>query len=119
MEQQNLTMKRGDSFQFTTTVTLNGSALDISGYSVWVTAKRQKSDLDAAAIFQLTKAGGAITVGGAGNNVATTTIPPASTASLTADTVLYYDVQIESPGGKVDTVAEGVLTIGLDVTQTS
>lgn len=117
MTQQNLTMKRGDSFLFTTTITLNGVALDVSGYDIWCTAKYNKDDTDLAALFQLTKLAGDIVVGGAGNNIATTTIPASDTIALTVDVVVFYDVQIKSVAGQVTTVAEGTLTISKDVTR--
>lgn len=109
--------KRGDSIPFDVTITLDGVALDLTNYDIWATGKRQLSDADVDAVFQVTKAGGAIVVSGAGNNIARVTIPGSSTASLTANTTLFYDVQIKSPTGLITTVADGRLTITLDVTR--
>lgn len=119
MTQQNLALVRGDTNLFTATVTLNGAPLDVSAYDIWCTAKYSKDDADIAALFQVTKAAGAITVGGTGNSVATITIAAALTIALTADVKVFYDVQIKAPGGggQITTVAEGTMLISKDVTR--
>ena len=109
--------KRGDNIQFDVLVTLDGAALDISAYSIWCTGKRQLSDLDASAIWQVTKAGGEITVVGTGNNIARVNVPAALTAVLTENVTLFYDVQIKSGAGVVSTVADGRIAITLDATR--
>lgn len=109
--------KRGDAIKFSVTITQGGVALDVSAYSIWCTGKVNLDDLDAAAVFQVTKAGGQITVTGAGNNVANVTIPGSATSSLTDDINLFYDVQIKSPGGDINTVADGRMQIRKDVTR--
>lgn len=119
MPQQNLALVRGDTNIFTATITINQVALDVSAYDIWCTAKYSKDDLDINALFQVTKAAGAITVGGASNNVATVTIAAALTIALTADVKVFYDVQIKAPGGtgQITTVAEGTMLISKDVTR--
>lgn len=117
MTQQNLALIRGDTNIFEATVTIAAVPLDISGYDIWCTAKYNKNDTDLQALFQVTKAAGAIVVGGADNNVATITIAANLTSPLTQDTKVFYDVQIESPGGVITTVAEGTMVITRDVTR--
>jgi len=119
MAQQNLTLIRGDTNIFDATVTLNSAPLDITTYDVWCTAKYSKDDTDIAALFQLTKTGGAITVVGANNNVARINIPASATLALTADVSVFYDVQIKAAGvnGQITTVAEGTMLISRDVTR--
>lgn len=117
MQQQDLALVRGDTNIFTATITLNGAPLDVSGYDIWCTAKYSKDDTDLQALFQVTKAAGAITVGGASNNVATITVAASLTSPLTADVKVFYDVQIRSAGGQVSTVAEGTMRISKDVTR--
>lgn len=118
MAQQNLQLVRGDTNVFEATVTLSGVALDISAYDIWCTAKYSKADLDANALFQVTKAAGEITVGGVGNNVATIAVPASDTVALTVDVTVFYDIQIQAPGGQITTVANGTMLIGRDVTRT-
>lgn len=109
--------KRGDNVKFDVTVTLDGAPVDLTTYSVWCTGKRQLSDADVDAIWQVTKAGGQITITGAGNNIARVNVPGSNTAVLTDNTTLFYDVQIKSAGGDIATVADGRVTITLDVTR--
>jgi hypothetical protein len=75
------------------------------------------SDADADAVFQVTKAAGDIAVSGAGNNIATVTVPASDTSTLTVPLTLFYDVQIKAPTGQPITVAWGQLSIGQDVTR--
>lgn len=117
MTAQNLQLIRGDTNVFTTTITLNGAPLDVSTYDIWCTAKYSKDDSDLDALFQVTKAAGAISVGGAGNNVATITIAANLTSALTQDVSVFYDVQIKSAGGQITTVADGAMLISRDVTR--
>lgn len=109
--------KRGDNIRFDVAITLDGNPLDVSAYLIWCTGKLQISDADLVAVFQATKLGGQITVTGAGNNIARVNIPGAFTSVLTDNTTLFYDVQIKSPGGDIDTVASGRMQIVLDVTR--
>ena len=90
-----------------------------AAYDIWMTAKYSKDDTDLQALFQVTKGAGAITVGGANNNVATITVAATLTSPLTTDVSVFYDVQIKAPGGsgQVSTVADGTLAIARDVTR--
>ena len=109
--------KRGDNIKFDVDVKLDDVPLDISAYSIWCTGKRQLSDADVDAVWQVTKAGGQITVIGAGNNIARINVPGSNTAVLTENATLFYDVQIKSAGGDIDTVADGRVQILQDVTR--
>jgi hypothetical protein len=117
MIQQNLALIRGDTNVFEATVTLLGAPLDISAYDIWCTAKYNKNDTDLEALFQVTKALGAIVVMGANNNIAQITIAASLTIALTQDVRVFYDVQIKSPAGTITTVAEGTMLISKDVTR--
>lgn len=109
--------KRGDNIRFDVNITQGGAALDVSAYDIWCTGKRDIDDADVDAVFQVTKAGGQITVTGAGNNIARVNIPGASTSALTEDVNLFYDVQIKSGTGEITTVADGRMQIRKDVTR--
>lgn len=117
MQQQNLALTRGDTNRIDATVTIEDVPLNISAYDIWCTAKYDKADTDAQALFQVTKAAGAIVVTGTNSNVAQITIAASLTSALTSDVRVFYDVQIKSAGGQITTVAEGTMTISRDVTR--
>lgn len=117
MLQQNLALIRGDTNRIDATVTIEGVPLNISAYDIWCTAKYDKADTDLQALFQVTKAAGAIVVSGVDNNIAEITIAASLTSALTTDVRVFYDVQIKSAGGQITTVAEGTMTISRDVTR--
>jgi hypothetical protein len=114
---QDIAFWRGDGLVFTCTITSEGVAVDVSTYDIWCTGKRNLSEADVDAVFQVTKTAGDIVVSGAGNNIATITVPASDTVALTAPLSLFYDVQIKAPAGQPITVAWGQLTIGQDVTR--
>lgn len=108
---------RGDGLVFDCTITSEGAAVDLTTYDIWCTGKRNLSESDADAVFQVTKTAGDIVISGAGNNVATITVPASDTVGLTVPLTLFYDVQIKAPAGQPITVAWGQLAIGQDVTR--
>lgn len=121
-----LTILRGDTNVLTVTVTALGSS-GLSQYgAIAFTAKRDKSDADASAFISLSLASGVvITTNGntTTDGVLTITIPAASTATLPAyDVLLAYDVQLidtTTNPHTVHTVAQGILTVTADVTQST
>lgn len=91
---------------------------------IWFLAKRRRGDADTAAVI---KKGLNVSIGGALSGVVVTSeangifqvqVAPTDTASV-VDQALYYDVQFKaaSGGGKVRTVARGVLLLSGEVTQ--
>ncbi len=122
----NFQLVRGDAAFWTLTVTFAPSApsADLNSYAIWMTAKNAFGDLDAAAVFQLTKVGGEITIDGSNHRVAHINMTGAKTASLPClpplnRSVLAYDVQIEGPDSRPYTVARGTITIVADATLAS
>jgi hypothetical protein len=116
VEATTLEIVRGDTVAITITVTLAGVAVDLTGASVWFTAKRHLTDADASAVFQLTVGAGIVLTNAAGG-VATATILPAHTSGLTGEsTRLHFDVQVKPAAGTVHTVARGALVVRADVT---
>ena len=107
---------RGDGFPFDVVVTNSdtGAAYPLTGHTIWCTFKRQLSDLDSAAVWQGTASGGAITITG---NTARVVVPGSAFVLLTEPTTLYFDVQIQAPGGQPQTVVWGTALIQLDVTR--
>jgi hypothetical protein len=112
----NITMSRGDRLDLTLRVTLSKSPYDLTGCSLWFTAKQSYVDADAAAIIQKT-VGSGITVTDAQKGIAAIVVLPADTEDLDGAKVnLYWDVQLETASGDVWTIVKGNLIINPDVT---
>lgn len=114
-------MYRGDTPTLRITATNpDGTPYSLTGHTIWVTAKRSKADLDAAAVFQLSTTEGNVTVLGAPDDNQADAVPPsADTSGLTADVQVYIGVRIKTPGGRVYTIFEGTLPIIAGTTQAS
>ena len=116
-------MFRGDSFIFDVQVFQNDGCTpqNISGWTVWFTAKRYISDADSQAVVQL---GTALPLTGIvltapTNGEAEVTIPPFATSRFPdSPTTLVYDVQVKDPlTSRVFTVEIGRLIVRPDVTR--
>lgn len=114
-------MYRGDTPTLRITATNpDGSPYSLTGHTIWVTAKRSKSDADAAAIFQLSTTEGNVTVLSAPDDHKADAVPPsADTSALTADVQAYVGVRIKTPAGRVYTIFEGTMPIVAGTTQAS
>lgn len=109
---------RGDDVVLKHTVTdANGAAQDLTGCTLWLTGKRNRSDADAVAVFQLDSNGHGIAIQSpASAGIAISTIPKTATEGLTKTTRVYWDLQLKDAAGNVSTVDSGSFTIDLDVT---
>ena len=115
-----LAMTRGDTYPILGAITRAGAAVDITGGTLWMTAKRAVTDDDASAVFQLDNAAlGGIEFVSAVGGTYRVTVPPDATAELSGHVVLVYDVQLEDVDENVYTVARGNLTVVPDVTITT
>jgi hypothetical protein len=117
-------MFRGDDQDFTLTFTkLNGTvqeAQDITGWTIWFTAKLEESDTDASAKFQKSTAASAgIVLTDPTGGIATLSIAEADTSDLRNETILYYDVQVKDGADKIVTTEKGTLTVQVDITRTT
>jgi hypothetical protein len=113
------TMARGDDKTITIAVSDAGGAVDLTGTTLWFTAKRSLAEADPG-LFQK-RTGSGITHRaqvGADLGKADVAIAPADTAGLPAfRTTLLWDVQlVDGATGKVYTVASGTLTVDPDAT---
>lgn len=110
----------GDTNMFTITVVVYGTStpVDISSADMWFTAKHQLADADADAVFQK-ETGSGITLTTPASGIATVTISPSDTASLTRTTSLWYDVQLKQTNGRITTVQQGLLRLQLGATVVS
>jgi hypothetical protein len=108
-----------DTTRIITIVNADGDALDLTGCTLRFTAKRRRTDAQAAAVIsKVTPTQIALaTQSGATLGTATLTIDAADTASLEAMRIdLLYDVELVTATGKKYTTETGTLTINPDVT---
>ena len=92
-----LTMRRGDTPIWDLAVVgRDGAPFDLTGYTVYFTAKRSLSDPDPG-VFQLTNGAG-ITITDAAGGLAQIQPRRADTSALTEDTTLLVDVQVSQAG---------------------
>lgn len=124
----NYTMYRGDTLilSITVTQTLEGETtpVDLTGASLWMTAKRKPTDKDNQAVFQMTTPTDIVIDGDPTSGRAMITVPPEATASITyasdeAAVTLVYDIQVKTQTGIVQTVAVGKLLVNRDITLAS
>ena len=115
---QNLRMFRGDTPTFELTV-LNDddTVFDITGYTIWFTAKNLADDADPG-VFQLSTTSGDIIIINGPEGVAEITPPITATNTFTTDRTLYYDIQIRLAAiSRTHTVAAGTLQVVRDFTR--
>jgi hypothetical protein len=113
-----LTAVRGDTNIYNVSVLKGGKQYDITGATLWMTAKHFLEDDDSDAVFQI-QTPTDIMVYDAIHGHAQIVVQPMHTEDLTEDEVLFYDVQLREGNGYVCTIAKGKLEVALDVTQTT
>lgn len=100
-------------------ITVAGVPQNITGWTVWFTAKRRAGDADPG-IFQKTIANGGLVVTSAATGVGFIRIDPSDTASLPQErTTLWADQKAKDGAGQLFTVAKGTLIIRPEVTLSS
>lgn len=105
--------KRGDTLDYT--ITVAGVDLTAPNTHIWFTGKLNRSDPDGTAVWQRTINNGGIIV--TGPTTAIATLDPLITANLPDGTIVYYDVQVRTPEGRVQTAFEGEIPFDVDITQ--
>lgn len=119
----NLQMVKGDtpSFNLTITDAITTLAIDLTGSTIWMTAKKEFADTDAAAVFQKSTTGGGITITDAVNGLAKVTLVNGDTNLLEGffrgRVNLKYDIQIKTAAGQIFTVARGMLEVFEEATE--
>ena len=112
MQQQQLTMYRGNTMVFDFAITLGGNPVDLTGAGLWFTAKT--SPAATTVVFQKTLGGG-ITVTDPASGIGLIQLAPGDTSGLASRLVqLYFDLEVELAGA-VSTVAAGRLVVDPDV----
>ena len=115
-----LSMVRGDTRIIDCTVKgVDGTTpYDLTSCTLTFTAKRQITDADGVATFQLTNGAG-ITITDAPGGLFEIEITPASTYSMTAGATLVCDIQLKDVNARVFTLGKGTLAVSEDVTRAS
>lgn len=102
--------------QLTVRDAVANAALDITGATLWFTAKFRESDADTAAVFKKTNGSGIVltnpTVG-----IATITVAATDTDKINVKTRLAADVRLKDSTGKVFTIMRGFVDILPAITQ--
>jgi hypothetical protein len=115
-----LTIYRSDTVKLNLAVTSGGSIYNLTGSSIWFTAKNQYSDLDAAAVFQKSTLNGGIVITNPTQGIAQVTIASADTLLVpNLKTILVWDAQIKDSQGNIYTIASGRLIVLPEVTRTT
>lgn len=120
MASELLYLTRGDEKRWLCTVLLaDGTPVDITGATIWLTVKRNARDLDSAAVFVLSTVNGRITFPNAALGQFLVTAAPGDTDALVLAEVFEYDIQIKELNGQPYTWRGGRLLFDLDVTRTA
>ncbi len=110
---QDISWIRGDTFPITLTFTDDaGTAVDITGYTVYFTMKRSEEDADSAAVLAKT----ITTLTDPTNGITSFTLSAAEMKVLRG--VYYYDIQIKNVSAQIFTILKGLFTLGADITRT-
>lgn len=118
MRETTLRMQRGDAASFDIAARKSdGTPLDLTGATLWFTAKPRRIDADnSAGVIQKTSAAGAVVITDAPGGRARVDLVAADTSGLAGDITLWWDVQAKI-GGRDRTLAHGRLFIRADVTR--
>lgn len=110
----------GDDFLYTATILdEDGTAFDLTGATVWFTAKRRRTDADDDAIAKLHWASGGtsagITVTTPNTGVAAIRLTPSQTDDF-SQAAHVWDLQVSDALGRIRTVDSGALVVWPGVT---
>ena len=108
-----LSVAWGSSIELTATLTdaVGAPIAAATAIDIWFTGKRYMTDLDNAAVFQVTKTGGGITVGGASLNVLTVRVQNVAAALANRAVSLTCDLKIKFSDGFEAVIARGQLLV--------
>ncbi len=113
MAEKKLTITRGDTQDYTLTLKdSNEVAIDITGWTIMMTIKENKTDTDAQAIIQKVVNSFSNPTSG----VAVITLNAADTDALDPKGY-WYDIQVKTNTGKVYTILKGVFAVEYDISR--
>ncbi len=103
---------------YTAVISLNDAVVNLSGASIYLTAKYNYQDADADAVFQLSTTSGDITITNAAAGAISFTIPDTATSSLPyAELRLVYDLLVITAAGTRGYPMRGTLIISPNVSR--
>lgn len=110
----NITLQEyaGDSFARTVTVKdSDGNAVDLTGWTFYLTIKEEKTDADGDAVFQ-----NSYTAATPSSGQVDITLDASDTDDLLGD--YWYDIRYKDDTGFVDTILNGVFRFDQNITET-
>lgn len=110
MGSDKISMFQGDDRTINISVSTSGTALDITGCTLWLTVKGDLTKEDTEAVMQVT---GSIVDGTAGTGKFA--IDPANSNKEHGD--FYYDIQLKLTGGEIYTLIKDDFELKQDVTK--
>jgi hypothetical protein len=113
MSKANIAISKGTTQSYNLTFTdSDGEELDITGATVYMTAKDSLSDADTDALFKKTVTSHTTPASG----LTTVTVEPTDTSSADYQTTYFYDIVLKTAGNAIYRVLEGELNITYGVT---
>lgn len=111
-----LNIIQGDTYVFSTNVSIDGVAQNVAGATIWFMAKTPGQDLpDNQADISVSTSTGQIAISGANSNVITVTLNTAYTANLAESNVLSWALKMRSTVGNVYTLDRGQAAVCVPV----
>lgn len=112
-------MVRVSELSFDILATDNMIPIDLTGGTLYFTAKWAPTDADASAVFQLSSPSSGITFINAGSGTANITIPKTATSTLQYhNTDLYWDLKFINAASHPFTLMRGIITVLVNITRT-
>ena len=108
----NIKCPQGATFDKTFTITVNGSAMNLTGYTA---AMQVRETYDSSSTVLSLTSGTGITLGGTAGTIAVLVSSTATTAL--ADGFYSYDLEITSGGGVTDRLLQGKFVVTPQVTR--
>jgi len=106
---------KGETKSYPLTLKRNGTAINITNDTVYLTIKNKKSDTDANAVLQISNSVGEHTTPASG--ITTIVISSTQTNTLAVEKTYYYDFRLVESGGTVTTIPGGTFTVKEPITQ--
>lgn len=113
-----LRFTHAETYSFNVIVMANGVAVNLTGASVFFTAKWKYNDTDADAVFQLSSPSGGIVLTNPASGALTVTIPSSATLTLPYYQIrLVYDLLVVELSGERHIPLRGMLVISPNVSR--
>jgi hypothetical protein len=112
-------IKRGRTKRFIVTVKVGGVARNVTNDTFWFTVKSRFSDLDNAALFQLTNGSGISMYAPTLGKILVAIEPGDTDGCPSQRTVYNYDLSVAYQTGEKYTISEGAFAVEPDITNST